>query len=64
MIHSESIHSRLLVGNFFFEISLLSRKPRRAGYVMWEFTGDNMGGVGFFLCRKDPGGNTAPLQIF
>ena len=32
---------------------------------MWEFTGDYMGGVGFFfLCRKDPGGNTAPSKYF
>ena len=49
---------------FFFlsEISLLSCKPRRAGYmyVMWEFTGDYMGEVGFFSCVGRIQGATQP----
>ena len=68
MIHSESIHSRLLVGIFFFFFFWNFTFVMKAPSCRWEFTGIIWEELVFFLCRKDPGGNTAPpphpLQIF
>ena len=58
MMHSESIHSRLVVGIFSFNFTFRHESPVVQG-VMRQFSLIYRG-VGVLLCRKDPRGNTAP----
>ena len=63
MIHSESIHSRLLVGFFFFffwNFTFVMKAPSCRVCDVGVYRGSHGRSWFFFLCRKDPGGNTAP----